>query len=120
MVTRKQAHDRFIAEFEKFLTATASVGSIVTSREIKLWVKGLPREHPLKTSYNRYVELCGHYVELRGSERTAGKWGLDDFNRIANHMKYVSGYQRQFAYTKRYETGAQTRFVKVYKNIIKL
>ena len=113
MVTRKQAHDRFIAEFEKFLTATASVGSIVTSREIKLWVKGLPSEHPLKTSYNRYVELCGH-------EHGAGKWGLDDFNRIANHMKYVAGYQRQFAYTKRYETGAQTRFVKVYKNIIKL
>jgi len=114
MTTRKQAHDRFIVEFEKFLTATASVGSIVTSREIKLWVKGLPSGHPVKSSYNRYVELCGH------DHGIYGKWGLDDFNRIANHMKYIAGYQRQFAYLKRYETGAQTRFVKVYKNIIKL
>ena len=113
MVTRKQAHDRFIVEFEKFLTATATVGSIVTSREIKLWVKGLPSGHPVKSSYNRYVELCGH-------EQVAGKWGLADFNRIANHMKYIAGYQRQFAYTKRYDTGARCRFVKVYKNIIKL
>ena len=112
MATRKQAHERFIAEFEKFLTATASVGSIVTSREIKLWVKGLPREHLVKSSYNRYVELCGH-----DRDRV---WGLEDFNRIANHMKYLPGYQKQYAYTKRYETGAQTRFIKVYKNVVKI
>jgi len=109
MVTRKQAHDRFIVEFEKFLTAAASTGSIVTSREIKLWVKGLSDEHPVKTSYVRYIELCGRECAV-----------LDNCNRIASHMKYISGYQRQFAYNKRYETGMQSRVVKVYKNIIKL
>jgi hypothetical protein len=112
MVTRKQARDKFIAEFQNFLTATASPGSILTSREIKLWVRGLPSDHPLKTSYNRYVELCGH--------NASQQWGLDDFDRVANYMKYIPGYERQLAYVKRVNTGPMTRFVHVYRNVIKM
>ena len=112
VVTRAQAHQWFCAELQNFLTATAPSGSIVTAREIKLWVRALPADHPVKASYNRYVELCGH-------ERDR-VWSLEDFNRIANHMKYLPGYQKQYAYTKRYETGAQTRFIKVYKNVVKI
>jgi len=112
MVTKKQAQDKFITEFQNFLSATATPGSILTSREIKLWVRGLDPEHPLKTSYNRYVELCGH--------NSRQKWELDDFDRVANYMKYIPGYERQLAHVKRVNSGMQTRFVRVYRNIIKL
>jgi hypothetical protein len=111
MVTKTQALDKFISEFRKFLASIASPGSILTSREIKLWVKGLEPEHPLKVSYNRYVYLCGHDSNFQ--------YQLHDFNRIANYMKYIPGYERQLAYVKRVNTGACTRFVQVYKNIIK-
>jgi hypothetical protein len=112
MVTKKQALDKFITEFQNFLTITALPGSILTSREIKLWVKGLDANHPLKMSYNRYVELCGH--------NSRQKWELNDFDRVANYMKYIPGYERQLAYVKRVNTGPGTRFVHVYRNIIKL
>lgn len=112
MVTRKQALDKFIVEFQNFLVSAAVPGSILTCREIKLWVRGLAPDHPLKTSYNRYVELCGH--------NSAQQWELDDFDRVANYMKYIPGYERQLAYVKRVNTGPSTRYVHVYKNIIKI
>ena len=112
MVNKKQALDKFIAEFQNFLATTATPGSILTSREIKLWVKGLDANHTLKISYNRYVELCGH--------NSSRQYALNDFDRVANYMKYIPGYERQLAYVKRVNTGPFTRFVHVYRNIIKL
>ena len=109
---KQQAHGKFVAELQNFLTATASPGAVLTVREIKLWVRALPENHPLIEAYAMYRDACGH--------RRAWPWGLHEFNRLANHMKYLPGYQRQYAYTKRYETGAQTRFIKVYKNVVKL
>jgi hypothetical protein len=112
MYSKKQAHTQFCFELHAFLQSIATPGSIVTSREVKCWVKGLDATHPVKVSYNLYVDLCG--------QSRSQQWQLDDFNRIANHMKYIPGFQRQFAYVKRSSTGRHSRTVKVYKNQIKM
>ena len=99
MMNKKQRHSAFIAELQNFLSATAPSGSIVTSREIKLWVRALPVDHKLIVAYDAYAYSCGHsYYQ---------KWSLGDFNRIANHMKYLPGYYREVITHKRIGSGGK-------------
>ena len=109
---KQQAHGKFVAELQNFLTASASPGAVLTVREIKLWVRALPETHPLIEAYALYRDLCGH--------RRQWPWELHEFNRLANHMKYLPGFYREIVTHKRVNNGAGSKYVKMHRNKVKI
>ena len=99
-------YKEFIAEFESFLRNIAPDGSIVTTRQIKRWVRALDLDHPLKTSYLKYLEVSD-YVNI-------------DFDTITQHMKYLSGYYQAVSYQRRVGTGANAKCITVMHNKVKI
>ena len=99
-------YKEFINEFESFLKRTAPAGSIVTTRQIKRWVRALDLDHPLKTSYSKYIEAVDHTKV--------------DFDTITQHMISVSGYYQVVAYQRRVGTGSSTKCITVKQNKIKI
>lgn len=99
-------YKEFIFEFEQFLKHIAPPGSIVTTRQIKRWVRALDLDHPLKTSYAKYLE--------------APDYSKVDFDTITQHMKSVSGYYQAVAYQRRVGTGISTKCITVKQNKIKI
>ena len=105
------AHVKFIAELHSFLIATAVPGSILTTKQIKKWIRGLDETHPVKVSYQEYVANCNSF---------GYKWGLEAFDRIANHMKYIPGYYQTPGHSRRLGYGSNVKFVTVKQNKIKI
>ncbi len=99
-------YKEFIEEFEKFLKNTAPAGSIVTTRQIKRWVRALDLDHPLKVSYLKYLEVSD-YVNI-------------DFDTITQHMKLVTGYYQTVSYQRRVGTGTDVKCITVMQNKIKI
>ena len=99
-------YKEFIEEFEKFLKNTAPAGSIVTTRQIKRWIRALDLDHPLKISYAAYINAPA---------------GFDiDFDAITQHMKLVAGYYQTVSYQRRVGTGSDVKCITVMQNKIKL
>lgn len=111
-MTKQDLHSVFIKEFESFLKIMAQPEQILTTRIIKGWVKDLDDNHPLKFTYREYVNQCNRY--------TSQIWQLDDYNRIAAHMKYIPGYYQTVSYKRRVGSGPTTKFVTVKQNKIKI
>ena len=99
-------HSKFIIELTRFLQSTAGKGTIVTTRQLKRWVRALDSNHPVKVSYGEFL----HEENL--SE--------DDIDKITNHMKYVPGFYQTNGYPRRVGKGTNTRVSQVRQNKIKI
>ena len=99
-------HEQFVNELNKFLLSIAGKGTIVTTRQLKRWVRGLDYTHPVKQSYLVYLN-----VESATD---------DDFEKITHHMKYVPGFYQTRGYPRRVGTGTETRVIYVRQNKIKI
>lgn len=104
-MNKKHLREVFLIELQNFLTATVPSGSIVTAREIKLWVKGLEESHPIYTSYYSYSGCIDVEKALTG---------------IVRHIKYLPGYYREVVTHKRVGTGLKVKYVKMHKNKVKI
>lgn len=111
-MTKQDLHSVFIKEFESFLKIMAQPDQILTTRIIKGWVRDLDDDHALKFTYREYVKQCSHLGKQH--------WQLNDYNRIAMHMKYIPGYYQTVSYKRRVGSGPATKFVTVKQNKIKI
>jgi hypothetical protein len=111
-MSRNKAHTEFIAALQKHIDENISPGYIITTRTMKSIVKALPDDHEILSLYNEYIMACGH--------ASITNWKLTDYNRLANHMKYLNGYYRDIAYQKRVGSGANARYVTVKAHRIKV
>lgn len=103
---KELSHEYFVNELNKFLLSITAKGTIVTTRQLKRWVRGLDSAHPVKQSYCDYLEI-----------ETATD---DDFEKISNHMKYMPGFYQTRGYPRRVGTGTDSRVIYVRQNKIKI
>lgn len=95
----------FITQFDSFLKHIAPEGSIITTRQIKRWIRSLDETHPLKAAYAEYTSVPVESI---------------DFDGMACHMKYLQGYYQAVAYHRRVGTGTDTKYITVKQNKIKI
>ena len=112
MNLRRIAHERFLSEFQNFLTATAPPGSVLGVRDIRPWVWALDPAHPLLAAYGAYWESAGG-TPIR-------EWTQSERNRILGHLRFLPGFYREVVSHRRVGTGTDTRYVRKHANRIKI
>jgi len=105
-MTNQNTHNSFIKELTCFLLNIAGENTIVTTRELKRWIRGLDAIHPVKVSYCQYLNLDSAADE--------------EFGKITNHMKFVPGYYQTRAYARVVGKGINSRVIYVSQNKIKI
>lgn len=91
-----------IRELHEFLRDTVPIGSIVTCKEIKLWITALPETHSLIISWQNYA----------GSKPiTQGIYAL---------ICKLPGFYRELLTHKRVGTGDSVRYVAMHRNKVKI
>ena len=98
----------FINEFEKFLAATWTIGNVVSTKQIKMAVRSLDVTHQLKKEFRCFVE----------TQHPRKVWSETNYNRIANYMKHVTGFQQSIKYKRRIKYGTNVQYVYVKNNFI--
>lgn len=112
MSLRTDAHKTFVSCLQQYINENVPAGTILTSRTLKAIVKTLPADHKVIVEYNEYLKACGSDV--------IQNWTLEEFTRMANHMKYLNGYYREIAYQKRVGSGTSAKYITVRAHRVKV
>jgi len=108
----------FHKELQTFISTLPGKDGKLDVKTIKQAIRKLPQAHPLNITYISYVEKCNwnsRQAKLKKWGSMGGFWDLTAFDRIANHLKYMKGYYREYSHTaKKLWSGR----VKIYKNYI--
>jgi len=108
----------FHKELQTFINTLSGKDGKLDVKAIKQAIRKLPQTHPLNTTYISYVEKCNwnrRQAKLKKWGDMGGFWDLTAFDRIANHLKYMNGYYREYSHTTKRSWGGP---IKVYKNYI--
>jgi hypothetical protein len=104
----------FHKELQTFISTLQGKNGKLDVKTIKRAIDRLPRTHSVHTTYRAYLEKCNWNRRQRSLEKwgSMGRfWDLTDYNRISNHLKYMSRHYTECAYKTK-------RGHKVYKNYI--
>lgn len=104
----------FHKELQAFISTLQSRNGKLDVKTIKRAIDRLPRTHSVHTTYRAYLEKCNWNRRQRSLEKwgSMGRfWDLTDYNRISNHLKYMSRHYTECAYKTK-------RGHRVYKNYI--
>lgn len=110
----------FHNELQTFINTLPGKDGKLDVKTIKRAIDKLPQTHPIHVTYRSFLEKCN----WNWRQAKLKKWGsvgsfrdLTEFDRIANHMKYMKGYYYEYFYSQKRITGGT---FKVYKNYIKV